>query len=67
MASALAWLTHNSTPDDHFPSINCKVLAPNLLAHGDSAKQGQSEVFPVIQRDLVQLAGLLSIYSTQGC
>jgi hypothetical protein len=33
-------LTPNSTPNDHYPSINCKVLAPNLSVHGDSANYG---------------------------
>jgi hypothetical protein len=37
---ALVWLTPNSTPNDHFPSINCKVLAPNLSVHDDSANYG---------------------------
>jgi multidrug efflux pump subunit AcrB len=60
-------LTPNSTPNDHYPSINFKVLAPNLSVHGDGVNRGQSEVFPVIERNLFQLAGLLSIYSTQRC
>jgi hypothetical protein len=37
---ASVWLTPNSTPNDHYPSINCKVLAPNLSVHGDSANYG---------------------------
>ena len=37
---APVWLTPNSTPNDHFPSINCKVLAPNLSVHGDNANYG---------------------------
>jgi hypothetical protein len=61
------WLTPNSTPNDHYPSINCKVLAPNLSAHGDSAINGQTEVFLVILRVLAQLAGSSSIKSTQEC
>jgi hypothetical protein len=45
---ALERLTPNSTPNNHFPSTNCKILTPNLSAHGDSAINGQLEVFPVI-------------------
>jgi hypothetical protein len=37
---ALVWLTPNSTLNDHYPSINCKVLAPNLSVHGDSTNYG---------------------------
>jgi hypothetical protein len=37
---APVWLTPNSTPNDHFASINCKVLAPNLSIQGDSANYG---------------------------
>jgi hypothetical protein len=36
MTSTPVWLTPNSTPNDHYPSINCKVLAPNFSAHGGS-------------------------------
>jgi hypothetical protein len=67
MTGAPVWLTPNSTPNDHYPSINCKVLAPNLSAHGDSAINGQTEVFLVILRVLAQLAGSSSIKSTQEC
>jgi hypothetical protein len=42
------WLTPNSTPNDPFPSLNCKVMALNHSVHGDGAKRGRSEVFPVI-------------------
>jgi hypothetical protein len=37
---APVWLTPNSTPNDHYPSINCKVLAPNLSVHDDGANYG---------------------------
>jgi hypothetical protein len=37
---AQVWLTSNSTPNDHYPSINCKVLDPNLSGHGDSTNYG---------------------------
>jgi hypothetical protein len=67
MTGALEWLTPNSTPNNHFPSTNFKVLAPNLSAHGDSAINGQPEAFPVILHVLAQLAGSRSITSTQGC
>jgi hypothetical protein len=60
-------LTPNLTPNDHYPSTNFKVLAPNLSTHGDSAINGQTEAFPVIQRVLAQLAGSRSIKSTQEC
>jgi hypothetical protein len=66
-AMLLLCLTPNSNPDDKNPSTNCTVLGRELSVHGDGAHQGQSAVFPVIQRGLVQLAGPLSIYSTQGC
>jgi hypothetical protein len=64
---ASVWLTPNSTPNDHYPSINCKVLAPNLSVHGDSANYGRTEAFPMILRVLAQLAGSRSIKSTQEC
>jgi hypothetical protein len=37
MTDALEWLTPNLTPNNHFPSTNFKVLAPNLSTHGGSA------------------------------
>jgi hypothetical protein len=58
-------LTPNSTPNDHYPSTNFKVLAPNLSAHGDSAINGQTEAFSVIQSVLAQLAGSRSIKGIQ--
>jgi hypothetical protein len=67
MTGALERLTPNSTPNNHYPSTNFKVLAPNLSAHGDSAINGQPEAFPMILRVLAQLAGSRSITSTQGC
>jgi hypothetical protein len=48
MTGAQEWLTPNSTPNNHFPSTNFKVLAPNLSAHGDSAINGQLKAFPMI-------------------
>jgi hypothetical protein len=39
-AGAPVWLTPNSTPNDHNPSSNCKVLAPNRFVHGDSVNYG---------------------------
>jgi hypothetical protein len=47
-AKLLRCTTPNSIPNDHFPSLNCKVLAYNHSVHGDGANQGQSEMFPVI-------------------
>ena len=67
MTGALEWLTPNLTLNNHYPSTNFKVLAPNLSAHGDNAINEQLEAFPVILRVLAQLAGLRSITSTQGC
>jgi hypothetical protein len=67
MTGVLEWFTPNSTPNNHFPSTNFKVIAPNLSAHGDSAINGQLEAFPVILRVLAQLARSRSITSTQGC
>jgi hypothetical protein len=40
MTGAPVRLTPNSTLNDHNPSINYKVLAPNLSIHGDSANYG---------------------------
>ena len=48
MTGALKWLTPNSTPNNHFPSINCMVRALTHTAHGDSASNGQTEKFLVI-------------------
>ena len=67
MTGALERLTPNSTPNNHYPSTNFKVLAPNLSTHGDNAINGQPEAFPVILCVLAQLAGSRSITSTQGC
>jgi hypothetical protein len=64
MASALAWLTLNLTPYNHFPSINCKVRALNHTAHGDSAINGQTETFSMILRALIQLYESRSIKGT---
>jgi hypothetical protein len=63
-ASALAWLTLNLTPNNRFPSINCKVRALNHTAHGDSAINGQTETFSVILQALTQLDGSRSIKGT---
>jgi hypothetical protein len=67
MNGAMEWSTPNSTLNNHFPSTNFKVLAPNLSAHSDSAINGQLEAFPVILWVLAQLTGSRSITSTQGC
>jgi hypothetical protein len=67
MTVALERLTPNSTPNNHYPSTNFKVLAPNLSAHGDNTINRQLEAFPVILRVLAQLAGSRSITSTHGC
>jgi hypothetical protein len=40
MTGAQKWLTPNSTSNNHFPSTNFKVLAPNLSAHGGRAITG---------------------------
>ena len=37
---APVWLTPNSTLNDHNPSLNRKVLAPNISVHGDGANYG---------------------------
>jgi hypothetical protein len=67
MTGAMEWLTPNSNPNNHFPSTNFKVLAPNLSTHGDSAINGQLEAFPMILRVLAQLVESRCITSTQGC
>jgi hypothetical protein len=64
MTGAQVWSPPNSTLNN---SRNCEVLAQKFYAHGDGAHRGQSEVFLVIQHGLVQLAGPISIYGTQGC
>jgi hypothetical protein len=48
MAMLLRCTTPNSTLNDHFPSLNCKVMAHNHSVHGDGTNRGKSEVFPVI-------------------
>jgi hypothetical protein len=40
MIDAHKRLTPSSTPNNHFPSTNFKVLGPNLSTHGDSAING---------------------------
>jgi hypothetical protein len=60
-------LTPNLTPNDHYPSTNFKVLAPNLSARGDSAINEQIEAFPVILWVLAQLVGSKSIESIHEC
>ena len=40
MTDASVQLIPNSTYNDHNPSSNCKVLAPNRSAYGDSANYG---------------------------
>jgi hypothetical protein len=67
MTGALEWMTPNSTPNNHFPSTNFKVLAPNLSAHGGRAINGQLKVFPSIYSSSVQLVGPMSFKSTQEC
>jgi hypothetical protein len=64
MTGAQKWLTPNSTPNNHFPSTNFKILGPNLSAHGDSAINGQLDAFPMILRVLTQLDGSKSIKGT---
>jgi hypothetical protein len=64
---ALEWFTPNLTPNNHYPSTNFKVLAPNLSVHSDSAINGQTEAFPAIKHGLVQLVVSSSITSMQGC
>jgi hypothetical protein len=44
---ALVWLTPNLTPNNHFPSINYRVLTLNRSIDGDDTNRGQSVVFPV--------------------
>jgi hypothetical protein len=60
-------LTPNLTSNNHYPSTNFKVLAPNLSAHGDSAINRQIEAFLVILQVLAQLVGSRSIKSVQEC
>jgi hypothetical protein len=63
MANPSLCLTPNSTLNDHFPSLNCKVRALNHTAHGDSASNRQTEMFSVILQVLTQLDGSGSIKS----
>jgi hypothetical protein len=50
--NATAMLPHctipNSTPNNHFPSLNFTSEALNHSIHGDSADNGGTNVFPVI-------------------
>jgi hypothetical protein len=59
-ARALAWLTLNLTPNNHFHSTNFKVQGLILSAHGDRAINRKLEVFPVIYPGVVQLVGPMS-------
>jgi hypothetical protein len=57
-------LTPNSTPNDHYPSTNFKVLAPNLSAYGDSAINRQIKAFPAI--DLARSSSIGRVEKHQG-
>jgi hypothetical protein len=48
------------------PALNFWIRALHHPAHGDSARNGPTEMFPMIQWILAQLDGLESIKSTQG-
>jgi hypothetical protein len=61
---ALVRLTPNLIPPNYFPSINSRVRALNHTAHGDSARNGPTKMFPMIQWILAQLDGSESIKST---
>jgi hypothetical protein len=41
-------LTPNSTPTNHFPSINFRVQTINRSVHCDNGYNGQHDVFPAI-------------------
>jgi hypothetical protein len=64
-ASPPFWWTSNSTLRDYFPSLNCCIRALHHPSHGDSARNGPTEMFPMIQWILAQLDGSESIKSTQ--
>jgi hypothetical protein len=55
MTGVLEQLTPNSTPNNHFPSINCANPGRNLSVHNDGGNQEQFDVFLVIQGSVVQL------------
>jgi hypothetical protein len=55
MTGALEQLTPNSTPNNHFPSINCANPGRNLSIHNDGGNREQFDVFLAIQGSLVQL------------
>jgi hypothetical protein len=55
MTGALEQLTPNSTPNNHFPSINCANPGRNLSVHDDDGNREQFDVFLAIQGSLVQL------------
>jgi hypothetical protein len=52
---ALEQLTPNSTPNNHFPFINCANPGRNLSVHDDGGNREQVDVFLAIQGSLVQL------------
>jgi hypothetical protein len=54
MTDALEQLTPNSTPNNHFPSINCANPGLNLSVHDDGGNREQFDVFLAIQGSLVQ-------------
>jgi hypothetical protein len=55
MTGALAWLTPNSNPGDLNLSTNCTNPGRNLSVHDDGKNREQSDVFLVIQGNIVQL------------
>jgi hypothetical protein len=55
MTGAPVWMTLNSTPNDHFPSINCTNPGRNLSVHDDGGNREQFDLFLAIQGSLAQL------------
>jgi hypothetical protein len=55
MTGALEQLTPNSTPNTHFPSINCVNPGQNLSVHDNGGNREQFDVFLAIQGSRVQL------------
>jgi hypothetical protein len=59
--------TPNSSPKDHFPPINFKIIVLQFPAHGNHEHCGRINAFPASSGLLVQLDGLASITDVCKC
>jgi hypothetical protein len=62
----LTRLTSNSTPGDINPSINCTIPGWELTVHDNGGNWEHTDVFWVIQGDLVQSKGSMSTRELEG-